>query len=238
MSGFLSLGATNSGGESFFTPPADTFQPGWFATCQPTAGTPPIPSCLVELEAAHAAYLNSLVAPSAASQGYVASAGTAPATSYSPTISLSNVTRPGQPFQAGDSFALSIIGAAPNKPVAVTSQHNGAGSSANFGNTDSHGNFSTSGVMTADTIGSWTEQWSVGGVPLQALTFTVSAAPSATSASGGGLAPAPLAANPLVANPLALSASASWFSGSTFGLPNWMLLLAGGGLLYMGFRHA
>lgn len=227
MSGFLGLGVTETGGESFFTPPADTFQPGWFATCQPTAGTPPIPSCLAELEAAHAAYLNSLVAPSAASQGYVAP-------SAHGAITLSNVSRPGQPFQAGDSFALSIVGAAPNKPVTVSSQHNGAPSSGSFGNTDSSGNFSTSGVMTADTIGTWTEQWSVGGVALQALTFTVSAAPSATGAASGGQPPTALADSTAPS----ASISASWFSSSTFGLPNWMLLLGGGGLLFWGFRHA
>lgn len=109
---------------------------------------------------------------------------TPPASSATGFIQITNTSRPGQPLQVGDNWQVNITGATPNSPVTVSGTQNGAssGPAAAEGTTDSNGNFSTSGTMTASTVGNWAEQWSVAGKILN-LSFSVSAAAAAPSSS-------------------------------------------------------
>lgn len=106
-----------------------------------------------------------------------------PATPVAPgVVSIQNSTRSGSTqFVVGDAWLIQIRGASPNQPVSATSSQNGqthAGES--FGNTDAYGNFSISGVMAADQIGTWAQQWFVGGKSSGVLQFVVLQAPGAS----------------------------------------------------------
>jgi hypothetical protein len=57
--------------------------------------------------------------------------------------------------------------------VVVVGGKAGAKDSATMGNTDSAGNYSTSGAITADQAGAWSESWSVGGKSVGSFGFTV-----------------------------------------------------------------
>ena len=164
-----------------------------------------------------------------------------PAATYHPTVSLSNTSRPGQGFQVGDSFLLTITGGPPNSPVTVTALQNGAGGvSTAMGSTDANGNYSTNGTMAPAQIGAWMETWAVAGSPLNPLAFSVVAAPSASSGNTGSGYTAPASgsatpgATPSTANPAATTTD-NWFTDSTFGLPNWMFAAGGGLLLVLAF---
>jgi hypothetical protein len=119
-------------------------------------------------------------------------------------VTLQNTSRPGQQFQVGDSWTLSITGMA-NSPVTDTASQNGVSlGTTPYGSTDSNGRFSLSGSMGSGTVGTWMEQWSVGGVPGPVLNFTVSAAPAAA-------APAPASQT----QPAAAGTSSTSSSGTT-----------------------
>jgi hypothetical protein len=106
------------------------------------------------------------------------------------TVALQNTSRPGQAFQVGDSWLITITGT-PNSPVTDTATQNGVSlGTTPYGSTDSNGNFSLTGSMASGVVGSWMEQWSVGGVPGPVLNFTVSAAPMAAPAPSSQTQPA------------------------------------------------
>ncbi|HWE49943.1 MAG TPA: hypothetical protein VG273_09150 [Bryobacteraceae bacterium] len=102
---------------------------------------------------------------------------TATPAATSPTVTLANVTGGGATtFFDGDGFAITLSGGAPNSPITVTRTRNGAVVSVNSseGNTDGKGAAAFSGFVLGSDAGSWTEAWSVGGVPAaQLLRFTI-----------------------------------------------------------------
>ena len=99
------------------------------------------------------------------------SAPSAPA-KYNPVATFT--TPNGQTPQVGDPWSISIKGAAPNAQVVVTQTINGgAPKSGQFGTSDGNGNFAASGTFTPDTVGSWTESWTVGGAPAGSFNFQV-----------------------------------------------------------------
>lgn len=160
------------------------------------------------------------------------STSNAPATGapMAATVQLTNVSRPGSPLQVGDKWALKITGA-PNGAVVGTATHNGiSAGSTNFGNTDSTGQQTLTGQMTADTIGTWVESWTVAGGPAASLQFTVVAAPAApapapspgNTTGGGGSTPTDTTTGTL---PPATSTTVAGFSLSN--IPGWALAAAG-----------
>jgi hypothetical protein len=103
-----------------------------------------------------------------------ASQPTGPAVANTTAV-LTNVTAPGQPYQAGDSFQLVVTGPA-NAPVIGTASQNGSvSSSTNFGNTDATGTKIITGTWDATNIGQWQQAWQVGNSQPAALSFTIAA---------------------------------------------------------------
>lgn len=88
-------------------------------------------------------------------------------------------------LQVGDRWQIQISNAGRNAPVAVTGGQNGANAITPMGSTDSNGNWTSNGQITADQIGSWTEAWTVGGQPVGNFAFTVvpAAVPGSTPSS-------------------------------------------------------
>ena len=88
-----------------------------------------------------------------------------------PTVQLIDNTHPGTThYRVGDSFTVQVKGA-PNQPVAVTIP---PGSPYVFGNTDGSGNWSISSSWASGNAGSYTQNWTVGGVAaMPTLIFTV-----------------------------------------------------------------
>jgi len=84
-------------------------------------------------------------------------------------------SRGGTSLQVGDSWTITITGATPNQPVAVTGGKNGSTATTPMGTTDSNGRFALSGQFDASTVGSWYENWTVGGVSSGSFSFTVNA---------------------------------------------------------------
>jgi len=176
---------------------------------------------------------------------------TAPATSatstpapaaktYTASIALNNLSRPGQSFQVGDLYQVVISGAAPNAPVTNSASQNGASlGTTSYGSTDGSGNFTISGTLQSEHVGSWIEQWTVGGTQqIRTLSFSVTAAPGTTAAttttdssssSSSASTGTPVGSNYAVL-PAASLPAASWFTDSTIVsfAPNWAVLLAGG----------
>jgi hypothetical protein len=156
-------------------------------------------------------------------QYYQAQAAPAAASGSVPvSASIQNQSRPGQPFQVGDTWLITVTGPA-NSPVSNTATQNGnlLGTTP-YGSTDGSGNFTLSGQMTAGTVGSWTESWSVGGVAASPLSFSVSAAAPAPSGgtSSGGSATTP-ASSSGSSTPSTSASPGSCFSLlSSFGVPD------------------
>lgn len=102
---------------------------------------------------------------------------------------LINTSRPGQSFQVGDSFQLTITGAPNSTVTEAQATQNGTvvGTGWSPGSTNSSGQLVITGTFAASDIGSWTEQWTVGSQPAGStpakLSFSIAAAPSG---SGGG----------------------------------------------------
>lgn len=86
-------------------------------------------------------------------------------------------SRGGTALQVGDTWLVAITGASPNSPVTVSGSGNtGSFGATSMGSTDSNGNYSKSGAVGAGEVGSWSEQWAVGGVPSGSVSFSVSKA--------------------------------------------------------------
>lgn len=128
---------------------------------------------------------------------YVGPPVQAPPANVTRSVSVENVSRPGQTssFRVGDNWRITVTGPA-GQPVSATSIHNGVSQAgSNFGTTDSSGRAVLTGQMTSDTVGSWSESWQVGGQPAGSLVFTVAAAPAGSTNPpvivDDGLVPAP-----------------------------------------------
>ncbi len=88
-------------------------------------------------------------------------------------------------LKVGDRWQIQISGAARNAPVSVTGGQSGAHDTTPMGNSDSSGNWTSNGQITADQIGSWTEAWTVGGQPVGQFSFTVVPAGTAIGSGAG-----------------------------------------------------
>ena len=80
---------------------------------------------------------------------------------------------PENPMQVGDTWTASITGAQANAPVVVVGGMNGVLGNNQVGTTDANGNFALSGTCTSDEVGSWTEQWMVGGDLVGSISFSI-----------------------------------------------------------------
>lgn len=149
------------------------------------------------------------------------------------TASIANTSRPGQPFQVGDAWKLTITGT-PGQPVAGTASQNGQSlGTTPYGSTDANGQLVLTGAMDASTVGNWSELWTVGTVSAPVLAFSVSPAPAAPAGAPiGGAAPA--------GAPAASSSTTSGISDfltqsvsiAGMDLPLWGVIAAGvGGLM-------
>ena len=127
---------------------------------------------------------------------------------------LTNTSRPGQSFQVGDSWRLTVQGP-PNAPVTDSATQNGTSlGTSPYGSTDATGNFSLSGTFDASTVGSWAEVWSVGGVKAPAISFTVSTAP------GGGTGPAAGSTSVAQSSPSAPATTSCFSPLASLGIPD------------------
>jgi hypothetical protein len=112
-------------------------------------------------------------------------AGSTPAVTPS-SVKFTNLTSGNSGvLNVGDRWQIQISNAARNAPVSVTGGQNGATATTPMGSSDSSGNWTSNGQITADQIGSWTEAWSVGGQPVGQFSFVVNPAPGAAAGSSG-----------------------------------------------------
>jgi len=154
---------------------------------------------------------------------------------YNPRLAFG----PSTSLKVGDTWTLSISGAAPNAPVTV-SMTGPKTTAGGVGSTDATGAFSMSGPVTTDMIGSWSEVWSVAAQPVGTITFSV-AAPAANGGGGGtssssgsgsggsgsgGSGSTSSGGGPVVtATPSTTFDIGTFFTGSAFaGIPNWALI--------------
>jgi hypothetical protein len=159
------------------------------------------------------------IAPTAYTPAASGSAGGGPA-----VFSFTNLTSGNNSvFNVGDRWQIQISGAAPNAPVSLAGGQNGANTTTAMGTTDSTGSFATNGQMTAAEVGSWTEAWTVGGVPISSFGFTVNPAPG-VAATGGS-----------VTGSMADLLSASTTLGGT-SIPDWAIGLGALALLWVMFK--
>lgn len=101
------------------------------------------------------------------------------------TAAIQNLSRPGQSFQVGDQWQITVSGAA-SQPVSGSATKDGASlGTTPFGSTDASGQRVLTGSFGASTVGSWVEVWSVGGVQAPPISFTVAAASSPSGAGSG-----------------------------------------------------
>jgi hypothetical protein len=145
------------------------------------------------------------------------------------TATLENTSAPGQPFVAGDSFTLTIIGSPGVAVNEISSTQNGNSmGGAAFGSTDSTGTLLISGTFSQNDVGNWSESWQAGsGAPAQ-ISFRVGAAPSQGSP---GSQQTTQQTAPVQASPVASLALPSFLTNDVnlFGmdLPVWGLIAAG-----------
>lgn len=206
------------------------------------SGTDPVSWCMNQ----YGGNPNSVNATSAP----VAPAGVTPALFQTPlaaaavsssggTLRFQNLTSGNNSsLQVGDKWRITITGATPNTQVSVTGGRNGQSSATPMGSTDSGGNFSQSGQITADQVGSWQESWSVGSAASGFIAFTVaspaSSAPSLSSpASAGAATPGTSGGGGAALAPGTFDLT-GFLTGSAFlGVPNWILLAAAAGAVVL-----
>jgi hypothetical protein len=148
---------------------------------------------------------------------------------YNPKLSFSG----GSQLRVGDVWTVSISGAPPNAPVTVIATQNGlSGGVTAMGATDANGNFSKTGTMTADTLGSWAETWAVGSAPVGVISFTVVAAPIPPTPPSN---PPPTPPPPVVIPKVTAPPTTSGFDFSSIPVWGWAIA-AGVGVLLIGGR--
>lgn len=167
--------------------------------------------------------------PAAPQPGPAPAAGSLPA-----SVSFVNTSRPGQPFQVGDTWQLTVKGS-PNAPVSASASQNGASMGTTpFGSTDATGTLVLNGSFSAAQVGSWLQMWTVGASPAPVLSFSVSApagAPAAASASSP-----PTGATSASAGSLTDFFSQT-FSLAGFNVPVWAAGLGVVGALWLAGGH-
>lgn len=94
-----------------------------------------------------------------------------------------NASRSGSVLLPGDTWTVSIAGAAKNAAVVATGGVNGASAVLVNGVTDANGNFIAAGQIGAGDVGTWAESWSVGGTVIGTLAFSVIANPATAAAA-------------------------------------------------------
>ena len=173
-------------------------------------------------------YLTSTVpiAPTAYTPGAVAPAGGGGSTPGRAVLSFTNLTSGNNAvFNVGDRWQIQIVGAAPNSPVAVVGGLGSSSSTAAMGTTDSTGAFTMNGQMSAAQVGTWAEQWTVGGASIGTFSFTVNPTSSTSTAATGGS----------VTGSMADLLSASTTLGGT-SIPDWALGLGALAILWFMFK--
>jgi hypothetical protein len=115
--------------------------------------------------------------------GMTPSTGGAPTATPSSILFTNLTSGNNSKLTVGDRWQIQISNAARNAPVAVTGGQNGANATTPMGTTDSSGNWTSNGQVTADMIGSWQEAWSVGGQPVGTISFSVVPAGGSPSTS-------------------------------------------------------
>lgn len=156
------------------------------------------------------------------------------------TATLENTSAPGQPFVAGDSFTLTIIGSPGVAVNEISSTQNGNSmGGAAFGSTDSTGTLLISGTFSQNDVGNWSESWQAGSGAPAILSFQVAASPSQGSGSGsnaGGSMNSVTPLNPTTgATPQFLGGGSLAFLGpfidflgsDVAGIPMWGIVAAG-----------
>jgi len=93
-------------------------------------------------------------------------------------------SRGGTSLQVGDSWTVKITGATPGQQVVVRGGKNGQSDMTPMGTIDANGNFSLSGTISADQVGSWSETWLVGPASAGSFSFTVAAPAVAKTPAG------------------------------------------------------
>jgi len=146
-------------------------------------------------------------------------------------------SRGGSTLQPGDTWTVSIRGATPGVQVAVEGGKNGARNITPMGTIDANGNFSLSGTITSDQVGSWQEIWHVASETPGSFSFTVQEPTTADGKKiivGNGADQAPGAKKDTAVTP---SSFTDWLQASMLGggIPNWAVLAGGlAAVLYFG----
>jgi len=117
---------------------------------------------------------------------------------FAQTVALNNTSNSvlSPDFVVGDSFTVNISGAAANATVSVVSYQNGVSNTGgvpfSVGTTNSSGDWSTFGSMSASNTGNWQETWYVNGTQLGSeIDFVIADKPTAlTVISDPTVAPA------------------------------------------------
>ena len=127
--------------------------------------------------------------------------------------------------------------AARNAPVSVKGGQNGAQDTTPMGSTDSSGNWTSNGQITAAQVGSWTESWTVGGQPVGNFAFTVVPASGAPGTGGSTSSSTPATGQTSTGSSFMDLLNKSTTIGGT-SIPDWALigaaLVAGYFLLMRG----
>jgi hypothetical protein len=98
-----------------------------------------------------------------------------------PKLTFTN-SRGSNSLVVGDTWTITITGAAPGSAVSVTGNTSGSNTTpvtTPLGSTDVNGQFTLSGQLDPSTVGVWAEDWRVGGNTVGHIAFTVSGAPAA-----------------------------------------------------------
>lgn len=177
--------------------------------------------------------INSQVALSLFRPGASTSGSSTPS-SYTPRVSFSS-SRGGSTLYVGDSWTITITGAAPGAEIKVTGGKNGASPTVSMGSADGSGKFVLTGTVTSEEIGTWSESWAAGGLNAGSFSFTVTSGPGGSTSTGTGQSNTPVPTNSTV-----VVGGSSWFTGEMIsGVPNWMLLAGGavGAYFVLGGKH-
>lgn len=166
---------------------------------------------------------------------------------YNPVVSFaSSRGGSGASLRPGDTWTIQIVNGPPGAAVTVTGGKNGQNAANSMGSTNSQGGWSTSGTITADQVGQWSENWSVGGIPAGGFTFSVQQ-PAATPVPSPASAPVPVvpqtaptppAAGAPQTQPAATGAApAAEFSFSSIPTLGWMAIAGVGALFVFGGKR-
>jgi hypothetical protein len=166
------------------------------------------------------------------------SGGTVPTTGNY-RVTLRNLTTGNSSiFNVGDQWQISVSGAPPNSPVQNAATQSGHPASTSVvGTTDGSGNFVISGVMPAADVGTWTEQWSVAGIPFGLISFSVVSGAGGGGPGDSGGRVGPLGGGSPAGGGASVDVGGLLTAKSFLGMPNWVWLAGVGGLMFLGGKH-